>query len=439
MLQPENVGINWRLDTHGTQRIEVLVKARNKFDQYARYRDHLGQRLALYDSTCYRPISGYITDVEYAGAGRVLYTAKGPGACRLEDELDTNVYTVGNRLDVIIEFVLTNYVSVASSDYSNIDNNSTLAGGWQPTLPQGSYPKDVIAQMLNMSDSSGNIWDFWFKDQPFAGVTLQNYLPYYKARSTTAAADWVVYSRDLSRMTVARDINDIVTDASVYYGTITGTHDGGNNASQLVDSTKNFRQFGVLPGDRVTNITDGSRGRVIGLNDTTTTNLRIESLSGGTDNDFDTGDAYAIQSQDYLGVETDSATATYWDRAAAVFERGMDDTQAAQYAGVLANTEPRQVQSFTVGAPSIRTGGGARVPLWRVVSEGGGYIRWADMYPAAALFSTSANALTTFRITGLDYDYSRNQLSVTLDQPSRRLDARLRRAGILGSDMIQRG
>jgi hypothetical protein len=76
---PENIGVNWRLDSHGVGRIEVTIRARSKIDQYDRYKNHLGHRIALYGSDCYRPISGYITDVEYAGAGRVTYTAKGPG------------------------------------------------------------------------------------------------------------------------------------------------------------------------------------------------------------------------------------------------------------------------------------------------------------------------------------------------------------------------
>jgi hypothetical protein len=79
MLSPESIGVNWRLDAFGVGRIEVTVRAKNNLDQYDRYRNHLGQRLAIYGSDCYRPVSGYITDVAYAGAGTGDVYGKGPG------------------------------------------------------------------------------------------------------------------------------------------------------------------------------------------------------------------------------------------------------------------------------------------------------------------------------------------------------------------------
>lgn len=438
MTEPENIGVNWRIDGFGVNRIEVTVKAKSAMDQYDRYNSHLGQRLAIYGSDCYLPISGFITDVEYAGAGRVTYTAKGPGACRMEDELDTTVYASATTIDAAIKAILTAHVSVASSDQSNIDSNSTPLAGWQPDTPQGSYPARMIAELLDKSDSAGNIWDFWFRDEPFSGVALGDYTPYYQARSTTAAADWVVHLRDLLQLQLARDINNLRTDVDVYYGTITGTHDGANNSSALIDSGRNFRFAGVLPGDRVSNLTDGSRGVVAYVSQSSNTRLEVRSLTGGTDNDFDTGDAYSIQLQEPQYAQSDSVSAEYWSREYAENQSKMTFTQAGQYADILKNTEPRQVQSFTVGAPFIRSADGGRFPLWEVIAQGGGYIRVADLYASAALFSTSADTLTTFRITGLDYDYGSNSLSVTVQDPSLRLDARLRRAGILGSDMIQR-
>jgi hypothetical protein len=439
LVNPESIGVNWRLDAFGVGRIEVTVKAKNRADQYNRYRNHLGQRLALYGAGCHRPISGYITDVAYAGAGRVTYTAKGPGSARLQDEYYTSIQPTARGLDDVIKAVLTASVSAASSNQNNIDNNTTTASGFQPDYPQGSYPKKVIETILKMSDSSGNIWDFWFKDEPFGGVALQDYLPFYKARSATADADWIVYRRDLTRLDLARDINDIVTASSVYYGVITGAHDGASGSGSLQDSSENFRTIGVQPGDRITNITDGSRASVAWIDPSNDDLISTSGLSGGTDDDFDSGDSYSIQSKDYYGVQTGSATSSYWGRELALFERDMTSTQADQYADILANAEPRQVQSFTIGAPWVRDGNGSKWPLWEIIAQGGGYIRVADLYPAAALFSTSADRLTTFRITGLDYDYTRNQLAVTVQDPSLRLDARLRRAGILGSDMIQRG
>jgi len=69
----------------------------------------------------------------------------------------------------------------------------------------------------------------------------------------------------------------------------TGSHTGSNNASTLTDSTKLW-VTNQLRGCFVWNITDGSRA-VIKSN---TENTVTATLSGGTDNDWDTGDNYVI-------------------------------------------------------------------------------------------------------------------------------------------------
>ena len=71
-----------------------------------------------------------------------------------------------------------------------------------------------------------------------------------------------------------------------------GTHTGANNSANLVDATKNFPALGVLNTHIVTNTTDGSAGVA---NIVTTTTITLDPvLSAGSENDFDTGDAYTI-------------------------------------------------------------------------------------------------------------------------------------------------
>lgn len=69
-----------------------------------------------------------------------------------------------------------------------------------------------------------------------------------------------------------------------------GTHDGSNNAATLSDSTANWA-INEHVGKVVQNVTDGSYGVVTANTATTVT----ASLVGGTDTDWDTGDAYSIQ------------------------------------------------------------------------------------------------------------------------------------------------
>jgi hypothetical protein len=117
-------------------------------------------------------------------------------------------------------------------------------------------------------------------------------------------------------------VNDTGSDA------VTGTHDGLDDAAVLSDSTADFVNSGVQNGDEVTNVTDGSSCTITGVTATTVTC----TLGGGTDNDWDDGDAYSIgdegtplvnakSSQDetgiWLNLEETNATS-------GVFEAGLD-------------------------------------------------------------------------------------------------------------------
>ena len=68
-----------------------------------------------------------------------------------------------------------------------------------------------------------------------------------------------------------------------------GTHTGSNNASVLTDANRAYTVNDLI-GLTVTNITDGSSGTITANTATTVT----ATLSGGTDNDWDTGDRYSI-------------------------------------------------------------------------------------------------------------------------------------------------
>ena len=75
----------------------------------------------------------------------------------------------------------------------------------------------------------------------------------------------------------------------------TGTHDGAGNSPDLIDTTEDFLTAGVEVGMSIENTTDGSSGVVTDIFTTTNPNDSLEcTLSGGTDNDWDAGDAYII-------------------------------------------------------------------------------------------------------------------------------------------------
>lgn len=68
-----------------------------------------------------------------------------------------------------------------------------------------------------------------------------------------------------------------------------GTHDGGDGAATLSDSTQSMT-VNEYVDQMVHNVTDGSRGKITANDATTVTAV----LAGGTDNDWDDGDKYII-------------------------------------------------------------------------------------------------------------------------------------------------
>lgn len=74
------------------------------------------------------------------------------------------------------------------------------------------------------------------------------------------------------------------------YYKLTGTHTGADNAASLTDAGANFAASGVYAGMLIRNTTDGSSATT-----TTITATQISGgLAGGTQNDWDTNDAYEI-------------------------------------------------------------------------------------------------------------------------------------------------
>jgi len=109
--------------------------------------------------------------------------------------------------------------------------------------------------------------------------------------------------RPFSDAIIAEDPTQILTieyavdgDTTVAKTTITrnilfsGTHDGASNNADLIDTGRDFTTLGIKIGDIAKNVTDGSQGVITAIVDDTIT----ATLSGGTDNDWDSADTYNI-------------------------------------------------------------------------------------------------------------------------------------------------
>ena len=89
---------------------------------------------------------------------------------------------------------------------------------------------------------------------------------------------------DIEKSTDGTTWNSIFDSPFIY-----GTHDGPNNAATLTDASASFSDDWV--GLTIDNNSDHSMGLISAVN--SPTNLSV-TLTGGTDNDWDTGNTYTI-------------------------------------------------------------------------------------------------------------------------------------------------
>ena len=433
------LGVRWSLDSLGIDRIQFSVKARNKFDKQDRLKNHQGDRMGVLSNLGFRPITGHCIRVEPDAFNRVLYDIRGIGAIRTSDEYEKTIPALATTVSTAMASVITDHIPAASSDQSQVyASNATTMGGASPDLPVGTYPLEWIKLLLNKSDSSGNLYDFWFIDEPINDLSLRGYQAYYQRRGVSLSPLWEIRQADTTGITTTRSIDDLKTDVTIYYGTIPGTVTTGDATGvTLTDSGATLEGDGVTSGDRVVNLTDGSHARVVDV--VSDTVLTTSGLSGGTDDQWDINDDYAVEIQNPQASTNSTATATYWTREYAESRPEMNATQAAQYRDALLTNDasPLQIAPFAITAPFITDDANVQWPLWEVIAQGGGYIRIIDL-PEIDIANESLNGLSVFKITALDYDHDGKQLRVAVDTKDRRLDARLLREGILTGTIISR-
>ena len=115
-------------------------------------------------------------------------------------------------------------------------------------------------------------------------------MPFPKLRSMTGgqeldASTNVGFTMQLQNAQLIWQTNNTVLDS----GTVT-TPD--TNGLILIDSTALFITNGVQPGDMLLNITDNSQATILSV--VSETQLQIDGLIGGTDNQFDNVDTYSV-------------------------------------------------------------------------------------------------------------------------------------------------
>ena len=74
--------------------------------------------------------------------------------------------------------------------------------------------------------------------------------------------------------------------------TLSGTATAGSRDFILKDTSRNFKELGIVPGDVIENLSDGSSGTVSAVS---RTELTLGRLSGGLENDFDFDELYRVR------------------------------------------------------------------------------------------------------------------------------------------------
>jgi len=445
----ERLGIRWNIESFGVERIEVTVKTKGPIDQYNRLNTHFGgaaqnlPRIGVYDSNLYQCVSGYTTGIRPEGQNKITYIAKGPGWNHYDYFGPTYTsYTSATTTSAMLIKFLEDDMTILSDDMSNIEETSTALGGWQHPARIGIYPGDFIEYARKASNSAGQLWDYYCKDSPMEWGKIMAYVPHFRNRANRTTVDWRVSINDLSSLSLDRDMSEFRSHVVLWYGTYAMTAASGGGTSTLNVTGATFLDGRFSVGDEVRNLTDGSTARIREI--ASSTQLLTSNLNGGADNLFSNGDSISIQCKRLYNQSSAGSysTFTHLNRRIAEHRPELNATQADQYSTATHNFYGVPVQSaaFTVSAPYIRDANGAKRPLWSPVFAGGGLIQITDLYPAAAvsLSQDGTNNLDTFTITSMDYDYTSNQLRVGVNVPDSRLDAKLRMAGILGSEMIAR-
>lgn len=125
---------------------------------------------------------------------------------------------------------------------------------------------------------------------------------------------------------------------------------------------------------------------------------------------------------------------TYWAREAHLSLGDVPAIAATQYRDLHLNKykDPMLTYNFTIGGSMILDEAGQYWPLWSVIKEGGGYMRCADIFPTATMFSESWDRLRVGQIMEARYSSSNNTLQISLDQESNAVDALLARIETFG-------
>lgn len=158
-----------------------------------------------------------------------------------------------------------------------------------------TYALNADFLKLYLQDDSGQYFLKYYDGTSYYWIYWRDYAAIVLANQTTAVT--------IPHVFTIRDKAAVSADT----GTATSDGDETNNESTLTDTAATFVASNISAGDWIHNTIDGSHGVVLSVTDAT---HLVCALHGGTDNEWDTNDAYTITLQPRLELVFDPAPST---------------------------------------------------------------------------------------------------------------------------------
>lgn len=440
-------GLGVRCDLPGwLQKLWFNTPTRHGADASNRLKTHQGLKAVVFDNLNTVIATADVRAVRRIGR-LVRYECTGAWE-RHNDEFYTTEIDPAWSVRTLLRSMISNSVPAVHENAANFVNNGTAVGeyGAQAILDgPGLRVRESIPELLDISDSSGNIYDYWVQPRPFLrGFIPQKDAAYYQIRSETGNADFTVTQGDLEQSAAEQEahIYRLATSFQVRPGHLVGT--ATSTGIDLVDSTAPFLAAGVKSGDVVVNKTKSiSMAQKIWCyvatvnEDGDTCGTRLNEGQG-----WSSGDAYDIEMQDATAISSPvSAAASYWDVETEIVEApAMNTAQAAQFAARLVNTfsKPIRQQPITIGGPYLTGAAGGRWPLWYALRRPC-RIRVQDEEDSRASLTFSLGSNHGLFSVSVDYDHDQRLLRVTPNSASDRLDKLLQLAGVVHGQTVDAG
>jgi len=154
-----------------------------------------------------------------------------------------------------------------------------------------------------------------------------DYADIYKCQAYNAAdfaKDTDIIETPSNKPDIIKGLNGTILYTSAQYlgrrQTGTDNSSSDNKGTSMVDTSRNFDDDGVVVGSTLYNTTDKCKGVITSITTTTNTNDTLNcsgGFAGGTDDDFDDGDGYAVYADKFQDLGAEQVD---WSRQIFTFE-----------------------------------------------------------------------------------------------------------------------